>query len=990
MASSSRRSSLRRVVLLTLAALLPVGLLASSSIALASQQLTSEVNKRVTATAAVSSVFVGQQTTGLAALVHSYASRPTLGAQLMSRSPADLAQVHTALQGLVANGTGATGAFITDSVGTLEMVEPAAPAVIGRNFAYRDWFQGLAIHGGPYVSEAYQSALTGHPLVVSVADYIYGPDGRRVGILAGFFSLDVIQAFSADIARAQGIDLMVTDRVGTLLTTGGGRRLTSVAGDPRVAGALAGRTGLSNAAPPLHGGGGAARLLSAYTPVTQSGWTVTASLPAHVAFGGLTRLRYTVLGVTAVLVLVILLGAAWLAYAERRRQDADDELHRRDKQLSRMLEATDEGFLTIDAGGTITAWNEQAESLFGWTAADVIGRPITQTLIPVEQRPAHIRGLARYLPGSPSAVVGTRREVRALHRDGHELSVEIAVWADDDGAYSAFAHDISERVDFQAELERARDRATEASRLKSEFLANMSHEIRTPMNGVIGMSTLLLDGDLGPHEREYAQTVSSSAEALLTILDDILDFSKIEAGKLDVECVDFALRTVVEESSALLTARARQQGLELTCDIDPALPPVLRGDPGRLRQVLLNLIGNAVKFTTAGSVGITARLAPLAPGASNDGPVLVELEVRDTGIGMTEATVEQLFEPFSQADSSTTRLYGGTGLGLAICHQLVELMGGTLTVTSELARGSVFSASIPFHVGHPPRENSPAGAPSPARRRADAPTVLLAEDNRVNQQVAGAVLTQLGYQVDLVDNGAEAIQHAGGTTYAAILMDCHMPVMDGFEATRELRRREGVTRRTPIIALTASAMSTDRDRCIEAGMDDFLPKPLRKHDLAATLLRWVPDRDVAVPTTAVPTTVAPTMEAQHLLAQGGDELEHWDLATRSQLLAYGTDFELEIIGVYFADAQNHLDQLELAASARDVGAAAAAAHALKGSSAQVGAARVHAMTADLELAARHGTPPTQTQVSALREMLDAARRERDYRPAVVPAAVLDE
>ena len=994
------RAFRRYVALLTMLALLPVALLAASSIVLASRQVSGEVNRRVQATAAVSSVFAGEQTSSLAALVHSYATRPSLVAAL-ARGPQGTAAAAPQLHSLATAGLGVTGAFVTDMSGTLTNVDPPSPQVQGHNFAFRDWYRGLAARGGPYVSTAYQTALPGHPLVVGVADHILGPGGRPVGILIAIYSLDAIRGFADQIARAQGISLTITDRAGTLLSAGGGHGLASLSGDPRVAGALAGRSGLLQVSPLLGAGRRGPRELSAYTPVVGTGWTVSASVPQRVAFAGLVRLRDTVLAITAVLVAMLLAGALTVARAQRRRVESELAAGRRERDLSRVLESSGDAFVSIDAAGVVTAWNSRAEALFGWPASSVIGRTLAETLIPVAARQAHLQAMKHYAPQAPSAVVGQRIELVALHRDGREVPVELAVWAHEDGGgFSAFAHDITARISSQAELETARDQAMAASRLKSEFLANMSHEIRTPMNGVIGMSGLLLATDLSVVQRDYAETVSSSAEALLTVIDDILDFSKIEAGKLDVESVPFDLRAVVEESAVLLAARAHEQGLELTCRLDPALPAGVAGDPGRLRQVLLNLLGNAVKFTAEGEVNLSARVAEHSGDADQDPDVvLVELVVRDTGIGMAAASLEHLFDAFAQADTSTTRRYGGTGLGLAISRQLVELMGGTLHATSEPGKGSTFTALIPlalrsvpavapelpalagkralivddnatnrrvlaemvtgwgasastasearqalaalhaaaddrerfdvvlldlnmpgldgFDLAHLVRADQrvgdvplvlltssaqrgeaqraeqtgitayltkpvratqlhkalrtsmgtrPGGAEGPraaGNRTAGAPQVLprvprqgapadlpgsppgtgrvlLVEDNAVNQKVLTAVLSRIGYAVDLAANGEQALQHLARGSYDAVLMDCQMPVMDGYAATAELRRREGTGRRTPVIALTASAMAEDRDRCLAAGMDDYLSKPVNMQNLAAALAHWLP------------------------------------------------------------------------------------------------------------------------------------------------------
>ncbi|WP_417683730.1 PAS domain S-box protein [Roseibium sp.] len=539
----------------------------------------------------------------------------------------------------------------------------------------------------------------------------------------------------------------------------------------------------------------------------------------------------------------------WIRVIERRTSEGGlvgfrvdiTELKRREQEIKRsgdllrnVVAASFDGVIVMDAEGVVIDYNPAAEEIFGWSHEEIIGRPMSTYIIPERHRSGHYNGLQKFLQTGIGPVIGQRIEVEALHKNGNEIFVELAIRntvTEDGPLFVGYIRDITEQRAAEAALREAKERAEIANEAKAKFLAMMSHEIRTPLNGVLGILSLLRSTSLDKKQLDYVQTARESGKALLSLINDILDFTKLEAGRMELDASAFDLRAVADGVVNLFVPAARDKGITLNLEYPPATPHQVIGDPGRLRQIILNLVSNAVKFTEFGGVTLSVS-GEKSSGKTADFKIMI----RDTGIGIPEDKHEALFGNFVTVDTSYSRKFGGSGLGLAICDQLVQLMGGTIGFDSKPGIGSCFWVKLSLQLAdtaHVATPTSPRNAPD---RLPENIRILLAEDNPTNQIVVGHLLENAGCNADLVSNGEEAVIAARTTVYDCILMDVSMPHMDGIEATEHIRR-DSLNQATPIIALTAYALKGDRERFLSSGMDEVLPKPFEQSELIFAIMR---------------------------------------------------------------------------------------------------------------------------------------------------------
>jgi PAS domain S-box-containing protein len=726
----------------------------------------------------------------------------------------------------------------------------------------------------------------------------------------------------------------------------------------------------------------------------------------------------------------------------RRLRELYDDIQMNEQRLTAIFDTASDGIVIIDQFGIIQSVNPAIKTIFGYPQNELVGQNV-KVLMGAPHHVNHDTYLANYLHTGKDKILGNRREVEGLRKNGSTFPMELAtrklviggttmflgitrditerkeaedkirqlalfpeqntnpVFRVDDKGVICYANlaakpllefweteigeeigsscrsaahtalnkevvqrveqvcgsivylltlvpvssegyvniyglDITDRIEAAEALHAAKNQAEDANRAKADFLAVMSHEIRTPLNGVIGVLGLLQDTQLDTEQSNLADTGHNSAEALLDIINDVLDFSKMEAGKLDLEETTFDPARMIEELEDLLRPQAEDKGISFSTVIAPDLPPCVVGDPGRLRQILLNLCGNAIKFTEAGGVTVSAF-----PSSSTGPQTNIRFEVMDTGIGIPEDKHDELFAEFATLDASYSRRFGGTGLGLAISKELVGLMGGEIDFTSQFGDGSTFWIDMPFEIGNPEDiEESPTGqgeiVPLP-HRNGDKWRLLLVEDNPASAMVARKMLEKSGYKVDTAANGREAITAVSTLPYDAVLMDVAMPEVDGFEATKAIREMSGKRGKIPIIAMTAHALEGYREKVLAGGMDDYLTKPINRMHLLRTLAKWL------------------DVEPQEECKTGEDHIQNesvlFDEAALQQLAEDISPHEIpELVRTFMSDADGRVTRILEAAKENDHEVLEREAHTLGSIAATFGGMHLHQLARNIESA----------------------------------------
>ena len=889
------------------------------------------------------------------------------------------------------------GLFVTRIDGTPIADVPVSANRLGLNVAERDYMVAALKRGESSIGRVVLGKSLKTP-VFSMAAPIHDPHGKVVGAVVGVINLgrtSFLDKISAQRYGKTGDYFLVAPQHRQMITSSDKSRimeeLPPKGAIPAIDRYVEGYEGSSIFTGPQ----GMEVLLSAkQVPVT--GWLLGASLPTQEAFAPINDLLKR--NLQAALALALLAGfliwwvSAWMVHhrlvplltATRKLTDIgqsrlppqplpvsvndeigdlvdgfngllksaterEEALRVSEEKHRILLDEAGDPIFVLSPKGKYRYVNNEFARYFGLRPSEIVGK--TQSDIfpkeEAERRSAMVQWIVEHRQSGST-------ESRIARPDGDRFIVTTGKPILDKQQRVLLIICISKDI---TDLKRAEAAAQAANRAKSDFLANMSHEIRTPMNGVIGMVDILQRTALRPDQARMLETIHQSSLALLNILNDILDFSKIEADKLDLENVPTHLRDVVEGVAQLMATQSVSRSVEVSVHVSPELPAWIYSDPTRLRQILLNLVGNAVKFSADLPLRTGLAVLRVEPVTLAGGGAGLRLRVTDNGIGMSPETLGKLFTPFSQADESVARRYGGTGLGLSICHRLVGMLGGEIQASSTIDVGTEFTVDLPLQEAPPGRAspsitqaglNEPGPAPSVDVAARNGQLILVAEDNETNRDVLREQLRLLGYAAEMAGDGERALQMwrdaqlSAPNRYALLLTDCHMPRMNGFELSEAIRQSEPAGTRLPIIAITANAMQGEAQRCRERGMDDYLSKPLRLAELGAMLAKWMPQ------------------VAHHAMAP---DFPVWNPATLNDLVGDNPAMHKRLLEKFLVNADKQVTAIDVAATAGDVSEAAGIAHTLKSAARSVGALALGELCQSIETSGKAGDAPACTKLA---------------------------
>jgi len=638
---------------------------------------------------------------------------------------------------------------------------------------------------------------------------------------------------------------------------------------------------------------------------------------------------------TTLLVALVALRGHTMRIERRTAELADSE-----ERLAATVRSALDAVIVTDEQGIVIDFNEQASKCFGHSRGHAIGKNLANLVIPERMRDAHLAGMARYALTNETSIIGKRIEIDALHADGHEFPIELAVGVASLGnsrLFVAYARDITGRRIDEAALRQAKEEAQEANNAKSRSLAVMSHEMRTPLNGILGVIQLLNRTSLGDEQKRLLNVARLSGELLLDQINDVLDLTKMQAGRFELDPNPFEFSALSQTVKAIVAADATERGNALVIVQDERIPEWLVGDANRLRQILLNLVANANKFTRDGTITLSSKLIETSNGSAR-----IEISVSDTGIGIPKERISQLFSEFGTLDNRFQRKQGGTGLGLVISRRIATLMGGTIEVESTFGKGSRFWLTVTLPIAVAESAHAPLAERLVVGIETQRPfSVLLVEDNQTNALVARALLSNAGHQVTLVSDGQDAVRAVSQTAFDLVLMDVSMPVMDGLEATRLIRALPPPHRDVPIVAMTAHAFAEDRQMILDAGMNGYLAKPIRNVALLQAVAQFAVRREEA-------DCLAGSAHRNYprdVPLIDDDEL-------RQFLLDVGDALAPRLMEQFSADVQRQVESLTQAAVCDDRKAVGRAAHALAGCAATIGATRLARAAREIEAVCR--------------------------------------